>query len=136
MSILKFLGKDIIELKYIKNIPKPTGKLVIENSFNGKFSESDQKSFCDVYVSVHDENSNEISINLRLIGIFEYDIAQLTEEDKRNIEIEMYHRMYPLWSSIINSVFLIIGIPPITISLPKMEEDQMDIDSDKHTPVN
>lgn len=111
MNIVTFKGYKVSELSFV-NKHENGAKLQFGNniSYNVRYANGKNICFGELAANAYDkENPDKFAVKIVLNGMFEYDASKKKEE----IHVATFKELYPLCKSIVLSVSVNAGVPPI-----------------------
>lgn len=115
MSNLKFNGYKVSEMSF-KNVAENGTKLQLQNScsFNVSYSNDSKKCVAQLTAEVSDKEKADI-FNIRLVIVASFDVLDTTVA-KEKLHVQAYNQLFPYARSVISTITVNAGIPPIYLS--------------------
>ena len=123
MSKAVFKGYVVNEMEFVNEL-RESGKLELKNElkYNVKYSEQQCECMGECRFKVyHSQRPDLFSIEVSVRGFFKYEEGA----DKKELHAETYDQLFPYVRSLISTITVNCGMPPITIPKIKIGADNV-----------
>lgn len=135
MRDFEYIDYIIQQLSYENNLDEDDYDMDIEVSVNYSlnFDEESRMAFgeCDIFVD-DDMHQDKLTIHIKAIGIFSYNINSLTDDIRKKCHIESLRILNPKWRDTLLKVTELVEIPPIELEDLQIDEAEVFIDNSEN----
>lgn len=124
MSALKMNGYKVTQLQFVNKAENGT-RLTLSTtySFNVRYTADGKKCVAQLDVKVCDkEKSDVFAIEMTIIGNFDVEDLSVPKE---KLHVEAYKALFPFARSVVSTVSVNAGIPPIIIAEMDIEKQSI-----------